>query len=97
MSNERGILSTCAQGHTQRWLTPDMDRNEAEQLAGLLDGTSPLCQFSPCEQAFARGTTGQCSVCHTALTCTLFGYATDYAAERPYHTGWLPEPRQEDG
>ena len=42
-----GILARCDNGHEQHLLTPDYDRARAAQLAGLIDGTSPLYQAPP--------------------------------------------------
>jgi len=70
----RGITSTCEQGHRQVLVTPDMGEAEAQQLAGLLDGTSPLYRYPPRTHPLPGSTIGRCGICGAWLTCTLVGY-----------------------
>ena len=69
-----GILARCDNGHEQHLLTPDYDRARAAQLAGLLDGTSPLYQAPPRMRPFPGSVVGRCGICGGWLTCTLVGY-----------------------
>jgi hypothetical protein len=71
---ERGIEFVCEIGHTQRIVTPDLPRQAATQLAGLLDGTSPFYKYPPREFPVPASTIGKCGLCETWLTASLFGY-----------------------
>jgi len=51
-----------------------MGEAEAQQLAGLLDGTSPLYRYPPRTHPLPGSTIGRCGICGAWLTCTLVGY-----------------------
>ena len=77
----QGIRATCEQGHRQDIFTPDMGKAEAEQYAGLLDGTSPLFKYplraypDVARDAGMPGPhIGRCGLCGAWLNCVLFGY-----------------------
>ena len=62
-----GILVRCDTGHEQHLLTPDYDQARAAQLAGLIDGTSPLYQAPPRTHPFPPfpgPVIGRCGICH---------------------------------
>lgn len=73
----QGIEATCGACHrTQMIYTPDFDEISAQQLAGIMDGTSPLYVKRPGEESAI----GRCESCGGRFTCTLFGYGAPPAA-----------------
>lgn len=61
----------CEQGHTQTLLTPDHSKEQAEMLAGLMDGTSRFYVLKPTAESFM----GRCATCKTRFTSKLFGFS----------------------
>ncbi len=74
MESSRGILAVCDNGHEMRVYTPDMGAKEAQRLAGLIDGRSPLYRYAPRTPAPDVTDILLCGLCRAWMTCTLFGY-----------------------
>lgn len=74
LDNQQGIVSQCENGHEQRVFTPSLPKAQAESLAELLDGTSPMYRYPPRDFPSKWSTLAKCGICGGWFTSTLFGY-----------------------
>jgi hypothetical protein len=76
---EGGIEAVCGNGHVQRISLQGYTRQYAEQLAGLMDGTSDLYHTKPRDNPIIGSPLGRCGICGSWIECSVYGFDSDKA------------------
>ena len=75
-AEEGGIEALCGNGHTQRIELRGYNRQYAEAIAGLMDGTSDLYQTKPRDNPIIGSPLGRCGICGSWVECSVYGFAS---------------------
>lgn len=70
----KGIKAICVNGHEQVIYTPEMPREWAATLAGIMDGTSSIYVYPPEKSKEYPLYIGKCGICGSWFSCSVFGY-----------------------